>query len=460
MPPWTEEQRADLNQKMDTMVVTMEQRIMAALAIVHDEVKVNEQRQAVLRGETQQAVDQIRSAVKAAEDLGGSAQLDAANVNADVQAVGSRVGLLEQAVNNMSVQGTDMRLKVDGLVATLAAGGAGSSHGSGPGQSSKEFVDLKQMRPENLKSAEQFRHWRETFENYCELVESGVKEILKKIGNGRGKMSDQDLKDACGQKNVEELNRRLSNALVGYTEGEAKRIVKTAGAGNGMQAYQELCSYYDLKTDASENKLQAELLGMASKPAKNLKEVRQMLVDMESRRTKIEEMGGEVPKSKSLRAILVGFLDDETRRHIGEAIGAMDYNDAKKRVNDYVTVNLDNTANKKSEAMDLDRCAAEKHGHVEGGNEDGEHYHEGEQATEYSNDEWETYVCALKGKGKGKSNQVCYNCGKTGHFAKDCWSPKGVGKGKAGKGNEEKGKGKGKRAKRGMFHMWGSTLPE
>ena len=39
--------------------------------------------------------------------------------------------------------------------------------------------------------------------------------------------------------------------------------------------------------------------------------------------------------------------------------------------------------------------------------------------------------------GKGKSGQgvVCYNCGKTGHIASECWSaPSGKGKGKGGKG--------------------------
>ena len=64
---------------------------------------------------------------------------------------------------------------------------------------------------------------------------------------------------------------------------------------------------------------------------------------------------------------------------------------------------------------------------------------ETEKASETDADKAVASIMALiKGKGKGKSNIECYNCGKTGHMAKDCWAPRqGYGsKGdKSGKGN-------------------------
>ena len=50
------------------------------------------------------------------------------------------------------------------------------------------------------------------------------------------------------------------------------------------------------------------------------------------------------------------------------------------------------------------------------------------------------------GKGGGKNDKkACHTCGKTGHYAKECWwSGKATGKGKGDKGTGKVGTGKGK----------------
>merc|ERR1739836_222349 len=74
-------------------------------------------------------------------------------------------------------------------------------------------------------------------------------------------------------------------------------------------------------------------------------------------------------------------------------------------------------------------------------------------------EEWDkealvTTLNALKGgkKGAGKGTQ-CWNCLKTGHLARDCWSaPKG---GKGGKNGEDGSKRKGKDADRALSQGYG-----
>ena len=469
--PWSMEQANDLNKKVEVMG----DRVMQKVNDLQTAVTANYNEHEQIRQGITQAMQEVQKGMKKAEDKMEDALMLVNDVRSEatdgMKKISDRIALMEQVIVNMQTDGTKLGNKVLEIETKVAAVSteqrhpeprqqvptiSGASSGTG-----KEFVDLKQMRPEKLKTAEEFRPWRASFENFCELVDQGVKEILRKIGNQRKALTDDEMKTMCGNMDKDELDRRLHNALVGYTEGEAKRLVESVGARQGLKAYQELCMYYDLKTDASENRLMSDLLGMASKPAKNLQEVRKLMIEMEARKTRLEEMGGEVPRPKSLRAILVGLLDEETRKHIGDTISGLDYNEAKKKVNDHVTTNLEARAGG-SDDMDLGRC-----GTGEGtGKEDEEKKTENDQEEEG----WEQRLATLKGQGKG-----CYNCGKMGHIAANCYS-KGGGKGgkggwqqqgkggwpqqgKGGEGFQEgkgKSKGKGKGPRTGCFTCGGA----
>ena len=260
----------------------MGDRVTDKVKVLEAAVNANYTEHADIRGAMRINIEDMKQRIEKAEEKANDVHCMITNVRTDtedeVRKLLDRLVLAEQVIVNIQVDGKKVGEKLLELEQYKMAGGGTASVQAPPGiqmgtggyvpGGGKEFVDLKQMRPEKLKTAEEFRPWRKAFENFCELVEQGMKEVLKKIGNQRRELTEMEMREVCGNKNKDELDRRLHNALLGYTEGEAKRLVESAGAGQGLKAYQELCMYYDLKTDASENRLMCELLGMASKPRK------------------------------------------------------------------------------------------------------------------------------------------------------------------------------------------------
>ena len=177
----------------------------------------------------------------------------------------------------------------------------------------------------------------------------GLQEILKLIG-GRKNWGEElqdtvekKLKDLGYEKDRKEIEQQLKVALEAYTvpASEERKIV-TAQEG-GMRAYLELCKHHDLRTDASANKLRAEIMDLG-KASKNRKEVKENIINLEAKKKRLAEMvkdkSGEL-QPEWLKTILMQMLDKETKMHLGEEIGKDDvtYEVAKARVTDFITLN-------------------------------------------------------------------------------------------------------------------------
>merc|ERR1711978_578298 len=156
---------------------------------------------------------------------------------------------------------------------------------------------------------------------------------------------NEKLKSLGYEGNREEIEEQLKVALEAYTSpsSEERKIV-TAQKG-GLQAYLELCKHHDLRTDATANKLRGEIIELG-KPSKSRKEVKESLINLEARRTKLAEMvkdkSGELAP-EWMKTILMQMLDKESKMHIVEELARDDvsYEAAKARITDFITLNED-----------------------------------------------------------------------------------------------------------------------
>ena len=93
----------------------------------------------------------------------------------EVQVAKQRLDMLETSVNDtlqnamvaMATQVNDIGMRMSVLEQRSSAGGGGLGHpqGGSTAKNGKEFVNIKKMEPHPLKSAEEFRRWRDSMEN-------------------------------------------------------------------------------------------------------------------------------------------------------------------------------------------------------------------------------------------------------------------------------------------------------
>ena len=144
--------------------------------------------------------------------------------------------------------------------------------------------------------------------------EGGRGEVVEKVK----KMLEQH-----GQKDKEkEIGRQLRVALETYTgpTSEERKIIMAQG--DGLKGYLELCKHHELRSDASRSKLRGEIMNMGP-PCKTRKEVKETMINLEAKRTKLKEMAKSEEDELQdgwMKTLLIGMLDKETRLHIGEEI--------------------------------------------------------------------------------------------------------------------------------------------
>jgi hypothetical protein len=281
----------------------------------------------------------------------------------------------------------------------------------------------------------EFVVWCRKMENYAAAVFEDARTILPWCAEQTETVTVAGLViefEDVEEAKVRELNSQLFTALMSLTEGESFTLVTGSGSGEGLNAWRRLHKRWDPSTAGRAGGLLREILTPPDGRAKiaDLQATIETLEDKMRRYCSRKDQNGarHTLGDDIRRAALEAVLPQDVEKHIQLNRARLSTYDAMRdEVMSYaeargVSVDRKSTKTKNPDDMDIGSYQKGKKG---------------------------------KGKGKGdgkkggkgsadKSTIVCWECGKKGHYGRDCYAK--TKKGDAGtaagtKTNSSKGKG-------------------
>ena len=229
---------------------------------------------------------------------------------------------------------------------------------------------------------------------------------------------------------IEQMITQLYTYLVSFTTGDANRVVRNAGEGQGLEAWRRLNNEYD----PTSSMRRVTILGLVQNPPKC---------------DKVENLGAALEEWLTRKRQYEEFTDKDGSpcRVSDDSLIAAMFKLMPKSLEETVMFKSDEYESFEILFDRLSSFASTKHSLKL------EHY----DRKNHNPDDME--IGAIGGKGKGKGDQrkgsvQCWVCHGYGHYGRDCPQRKGGSKGGKGKkkGGKEAGKGDkgGKKGKKGQ----------
>ena len=312
------------------------------------------------------------------------------------------------------------------------------------------LIDTKGLaKPEKFSGAEEsFLYWRTRIESFVTSLVPEMEEVLEWAEELDDEVTRSKIRDVWGEadptektiEDIESIDSQLYAMLQTLCEKEAFTIVRSAGKNLGLEAWRRLVKRYDPTTGGRRRAMLRHILnpqkvGKIEELSAAVEVWEESVRQYESR--KKADGSRHVLDEEIKIAVLEHLCPTEIEHHLQlNQQRYTGYSDVRNELVMYLETRLGTRMKtfslESKPSTDTGGPAPMDIGGFGKGGKDGK----GKKGKGKGK-----FPGKSKGQGKpsGKGDKKCHNCGKPGHFARDCWS-KGGGAANPGQGKGHGGK--------------------
>merc|ERR1712086_786461 len=221
-------------------------------------------------------------------------------------------------------------------------------------QGQRSLLHHKNMTVALLEKMDQWRSWTDDVEDYTEETMPGIRFDLDTAKNLDEEVAEVDM-DPEAWSGVEMVWRFLKR----YTSGEARKVVCSAPNRNGWEAWRKLHLQYEPQLVMREAVVMAAFTNMVAKRAKTPSESKTLLLELDERARRVEEVTGEAIENRHRMSAVMGVIDAESMKHTSAHQGAKMRADVlQRKVIEFA--NLMSTGTKAMDSMEIGRLERQR----------------------------------------------------------------------------------------------------